>query len=437
MIWPQPSRGHRFCWFRYKDAATVELSAEGETVKGTLANGQLTLDQGEGATLTFEKKDWVRFDEVPVISGYGVASGNTSVAVAIDPRALGVVMVSRRSFLLGSAGAGAVLVVGSPAAQAKVYGKYDVPDYLLGLYESNKSKIGLPKSGVKSVDGGKKQSFANGDMYHGSKGAGFVTGKIKSAYDKAGGPAKLGLPIGLESKSSKYKSYTQKFTKGRIFYSSKDGAKVVPSSKTVRMKGCKNFRDVSGEGSGIRVTGGYMKRGAVYRSNKLTKATSMDKFIIQTLGIGTMMRISPSSTPSISGVKSVHYNIKNPPSKVSGEKHAMYRQYITSKNNRKSVGKALKLIATSDKPVVFQCLRGWDRSGWVSAVIQGVLGASQADITAEFLKSNKYYGNGVRKDFMDVAVAQMKSSYGSYEKYALACGVDAATIKALRNKLTV
>lgn len=40
-----------------KDAATVELIAEGETIKGTLDNGKLTLDQGEDATLTFEKKE--------------------------------------------------------------------------------------------------------------------------------------------------------------------------------------------------------------------------------------------------------------------------------------------------------------------------------------------------------------------------------------------
>lgn len=40
-----------------KDATNVALSVEGESVQGTLADGKLTLDQGEGSTLTFEKRE--------------------------------------------------------------------------------------------------------------------------------------------------------------------------------------------------------------------------------------------------------------------------------------------------------------------------------------------------------------------------------------------
>ena len=346
-------------------------------------------------------------------------------------------MLNRRSLIMGAAGTAAALFASSPKAQAKVYGKYDVPSELLGLYEANRSKIGLPTSSAKSVTGGIKQSFEKGDMYHGSgAGASFVTSKIKSAYDKAGGPGALGLPIGMETSSSKYKASTQKFTKGQIWYSSKHGTKVVPKSKTVRLKKCKNFRDVAGEGSGIRVSGGNMKRGVVYRTNKLESANSLDKFIIQTLGVGTMVALSPSSTGSISGVGKVKYSIKNPISKTLAEKKAMYRQYVTRASNRTSVGKVIKLILKG-KPIVFQCKRGWDRTGWVAAVIQGLLGASSADIMHEFMKSNSYYGNGVRQDYLDAAVSQMKSSYGSYEKYVLACGVTSAEIKELRKRLTV
>ncbi len=347
-------------------------------------------------------------------------------------------MLNRRSLIIGVAGAAATAFVSSPNAQAKVYGKYDVPRELLGLYEANKSKIGTPSSAVKKVTGGIKQSFTKGDMYYSSaQGASFVKGKVKAAYDKAGGASTLGLPVGLESVSKKYSSTTQKFAKGRIWHSTKDGTKVVAKTKTVRLKGAPNFRDVAGEGSGIKVSGGTMKRGVVYRSNSLESATDMDKHIVATIGITTLVRISPSKTASVSGVESVQYNIKNPSSKTLAEKQQMYRQYVTNEKNRKSVGKVLKLIASGNKPIVFQCKRGWDRTGWVAAVIQGLLGASSADIMAEFLKSNKYYGNGVRSDYMTAALNQMKASYGSYEKYALACGVDKKTIAQLRKKLTV
>ncbi len=342
-------------------------------------------------------------------------------------------MLNRRSLITGAAGAAAAIFVSTPTATAATY---DVGDELLGLYEANKSKIGAPTSNAKAVTGGIKQSFTKGDMYYSSaQGASFVTGKIKTAYDNAG-LSTLGLPVGLELTSSKYSSTTQEFAKGRIWYSSKHGTKVVTNAHTVRMKGCKNFRDVAGEGSGIKVSGGNMKRGVVYRSNKLESANSMDKFIVQTLGISTMVRVSPSKSASISGVASVRYNIKNPSSKTLAEKQRMYRQYVTSSSNRTSVGKVLKLIAKGN-PIVFQCKRGWDRTGWVAAVIQGLLGASSSDIMAEFLKSNSYYGNGVRREYLDAGVSQLKSSYGTYESYVRACGVDSATIKQLREMLIV
>ena len=56
---------------------------------------------------------------------------------------------------------------------------------------------------------------------------------------------------------------------------------------------------------------------------------------------------------------------------------------------------------------------------------------------AEFLKSNSYYGNGVRREYLDAGVSQLKSSYGTYESYVRACGVDSATIKQLRERLIV
>ena len=344
-------------------------------------------------------------------------------------------LITRRSMMAGVAGAAFVSVVASPVAEADVYGGHDVTGKILDLWLPNRSLVGLPISDVIPVTGGQLQRFANADIYYSSAaGASIITGKIKTAYDGAKGPSALGLPIGVEAVSSTYSSRSQACLAGRIWYSSSDGAKAVPASKTVRLKGAKNFRDVAGEGSGIAVDGGRMRRNMVYRSSALGSISKMDKYILQTLGIKTIIALSPASPPTISGIARVRYGISNPSSSTLAEKQRMYRGYVTNSSNRSSVGKALKLIAQG-QPVVFQCLRGWDRSGWVAAVLQDLLGASSSDIRAEFLKSNSYNGPGVRREYLDAALSQMKSQYGTVEKYVSACGVDSATRAALRKKL--
>ncbi len=344
-------------------------------------------------------------------------------------------MITRRLLITGMAGAAVAAAVRGPEAQAQVFGSYDVPAELLALYVPNQAWVGLPLADVGSVSGGLKQRFSSADMYYSSSlGASIVTGKIKTAYDGYG-PSKLGLPIDVEVVSGTYSSRTQGFDEGRIWYSSSDGTKVVPDSKTVRLKGAPNFRDVAGEGDGISVDGGRMRRNLVYRSSKLSGATKMDKFILKTLGIGTMVALSPSSTGTISGIDKVRYSITNPSSSTLAQKQAMYRQYVTNSSNRSSVGKALKLIADSNKPVVFQCLRGWDRSGWVAAVLQGLLGASSSTIMTEFLKSNSYNGPGVRREYLDAALGTMRSNYSSFKGYVSACGVSSSAISKLKDKL--
>lgn len=347
-------------------------------------------------------------------------------------------LITRRSMVAGVAGAAFVSIVSSPAAEAQLVGVYEVSGQILELWLQNKALLGLPTSAEFGVTGGRKQRFANGDMYYsGAAKASIITGKIKSTYDGAKGPDGLGLPIGLESVSSTYSSRSQACMSGRVWYSSSDGGKAVPTAKTVRLKGAKNFRDVAGEGSGIAVDGGRMRRNMVYRSSALGSISKMDKYILQTLGIKTIIALSPASPPTISGIARVRYGISNPSSSTLAEKQRMYRGYVTNSSNRSSVGKTLRYIAQNDQPVVFQCLRGWDRSGWVAAVLQDLLGASSSDIRAEFLKSNSYNGPGVRREYLDAALSQMKSQYGTVEKYVSACGVDSATRAALRKKLIV
>ncbi|MGB7963936.1 MAG: tyrosine-protein phosphatase [Propionicimonas sp.] len=345
-------------------------------------------------------------------------------------------LITRRSMLVGIAGAAFASVLSHPEAEAKMFGAYDVSDQILELWLLNQAAVGLPTSAEYAVSGGRKQRFANADMYYSpAAGASIIFGKIKSTFDAANGAAALGLPLGKESSSSTYSARSQACLSGRVWWSASDGGKAVPAGKTVRLKGAKNFRDVAGEGSGIAVAGGRMRRNMVFRSSGLGAISKMDRYILQTLGVRTTIALSGATLPSIPGISRVRYGIVNGSARTLAEKQRMYRNYVANSANRKSVGNALNLIADTDKPVVFQCLKGWDRSGWVAAVLQDVLGASSSDIRAEFLKSNQYNGPGVKREYLDAALGEMKSRYGSVERYVSACGVDSAARSMLRKKL--
>ena len=165
-------------------------------------------------------------------------------------------------------------------------------------------------------------------------------------------------------------------------------------TKTVRLSGAPNFRDIAGEGSGIAVTGGRMKRGIAYRSSTTSSITRMDKFILQTLDVGTLVALSPSSVANVTGIDRARYQLNNPSSQTLAEKKRMYAQYVSSAANRASIGKAIQFLAGSDEAVVFQCLRGWDRTGGFAAVIPGLLGASSSTIMSEFLDVYKRQAGG-------------------------------------------
>ena len=346
--------------------------------------------------------------------------------------------ISRRSMLTGIAGAAFASIVSSPTAEATVFGTRDVSNRILELWLPHRTRVGLPTTREYAVAGGRKQRFANAHMYY-SKGSGasIVSGKIKSTFEAAGGYRGLGLPIALEKSSRTYGAYTQGFSAGRVWWSSADGGKAVPAAKTVTLMGAKNFRDVAGEGAGIAVRGGRMRRHVVYRSSALGSTSKMDRYILQTLGVETIIALSSADPPSISGIGWVRYPVKNLSASTLAEKQRMYRAYVTNADNRASLGKALTLISKADEPVVFQCLRGWDRTGWLAAVLQALLGASSSTIRTEYLKSNQYLGSSLRREYLDAAWNEMVSRYGTVERYVAACGVSSATVSRLRKELIV
>ena len=261
-------------------------------------------------------------------------------------------------------------------------------------------------------------------------GDGYVMkGAILRTYLAGGGEAALGLPIGVEAKSSTYSAYYQRTVGGRVWWSRADGGKAVPDALTVRLKGArKNFRDVAGEDADALP----MRRGVVYRSADLDTTSAMDRYILQTLGVTTDVMLNGGSDPTISGITKVSAYMK------AGSGDGRYEAFVTSSTNRAAMKKALTAIANSKGAVVIHCAAGKDRTGWLSAVLQMLAGVPLDQITREYLKSGwKTYGaQDVREVWLHRAVVKMHDRYDGIEGYLLdGMGLSQATVDKLAAKL--
>lgn len=311
----------------------------------------------------------------------------------------------------------------SSLAVAIPVGDFAVEDPFETSWMANQAKIGDPKTNSYV-----KQEFANGDMYYDeTTEVGFVQGRIRSTLNSKG-VSTLGLPIGFEKKYSTF-GVSQKTAKGRIYYSASDGSRTSLDTKTISMIGVSNFRDAAGNGRGIQIDGGYMKREQLYRSGKLIGMTGGDKTIALTLKWVTIIDFRSSSKasaypdPSIPGVDRFHYPIPG---------DSDYPKYVTSSARREAFRKALVKVAEADGAVDFHCTAGRDRTGWAVAIIHYLLGASDATVMTEYMKSP-----GASAAKMRAGVSQVMTSYGSMDNYIRnGIGLTQDDIDALKSKFT-
>jgi protein-tyrosine phosphatase len=70
---------------------------------------------------------------------------------------------------------------------------------------------------------------------------------------------------------------------------------------------------------------------------------------------------------------------------------AIYRWMVTDPGARASFGAAVRSLAEVDgAPLLYHCSAGKDRTGWLSAVVLGILGVDRDTIMADYLATNDY-----------------------------------------------
>lgn len=357
-------------------------------------------------------------------------------------------MLTRRDVLSLSATAVAGGLFGwtsAPAAHAttvRVNG-YVVGGSIYDLWWPNRAVVGKPISNEYRVTGGTKQRFYSAWMYTSPWGASIIRGKIRTTFANAGGIAALGIPIGVQKRTSAYASYHQRCVAGQVWWSSADGGKAVPAAKTVRLRGARNFRDAAGTGAGIAVAGGRMRRGVLYRSNKLHNLSSMDCSILLDLGVTGILDLRTNavvaSTPdrTIPGISWRQIDVVG--ATTSSDSYDYYRDFVTSGYRRSRIAEAIAAIAWANAPTLVHCTYGKDRTGWVVAMIQFALGADEATVLNQWLKSNTYLGTStLTSGILNAGLAEAKARYGSIEGYlTTGLGLTAETRAALRARLVV
>jgi len=250
-----------------------------------------------------------------------------------------------------------------------------------------------------------------------------------------------------------------------------------PPAVPLRLSSITNFRDVAG--AGIALPGGkHMATGVVYRSATLMGLSVKDAKALRKAGVGEVIDLrtdyvaAHSPDPAIKGVThhvvnifavtrttSVRYRTV---AAAQAHMRQMNVDFVDVAAQRRKIAKALTLIAAADGPILFHCTEGKDRSGWVSALLQLTAGASHAEVTAEYLKSNEFRAElidaayraklkssgrtaaqveqalmKVRSDYLGAGLDELKARYGDINGYlSKGLGLSAATVQRLRDRLT-
>lgn len=253
-----------------------------------------------------------------------------------------------------------------------------------------------------------------------------------------------------------------------------------PIPDTPRLASVDNFRDVAGNSDAAvyKTSGGQvLRRAQIYRSNNLSKLSDADKATLEALGVATVYDLrtpdeitkAPDKLPK--GVNYVKVNILDvdnivPPSLVSAADsiawmESLNRGFITAASERQQIALMIKNLATTAGVQLYHCSAGKDRAGWISAMLQTLLGVSSNVIMQDYLLTNTYsatsiaatynslktgYGQsyadaympllGVQESFLKASFDQITLSFGTMEAYITdGLKIDSATRTALRNKM--
>ncbi|TWH41656.1 protein-tyrosine phosphatase [Rhodococcus rhodochrous J38] len=248
-----------------------------------------------------------------------------------------------------------------------------------------------------------------------------------------------------------------------------------------------NLRDIGGCRSSF---GGVVRTGVVFRSTDLSRLTDTDIETLDALSIATVFDLRtleeqqacPDRVPD--GARHLGLDVladreggsiaaalpqlvSNPElvSQILGDGRATdylrqsYRDFVTLPSAVASYRTLADTVAHGDVPGLVHCSAGKDRTGWAAASLLLFAGADQEAVFTDYLRTNDellphfddFFARfaslggdpdlitpllGVRREYLEVAIDEALSRYGTIEQYfAAGLGLDDDTLQALRTRL--
>ncbi len=236
--------------------------------------------------------------------------------------------------------------------------------------------------------------------------------------------------------------------------------------------GASNFRDLGGY---LTSGGGVTRWGQVYRSDTLHELTEADVDILREIGLASVIDLRTAIELERSGrgllghepVAFLHVSVlqieggesiarPSPPEDDPGERYLWYLEV-----GREALAQALITVAdASNRPLVFHCAAGKDRTGVLAALILDILGvehptivddyvitASRLELILERLSRDPVWGGSAPKippgrvtadaATMERFLELLDERHGGARAWAQAAGVPAASLDAMAAQLVV
>ncbi|MGW4895619.1 tyrosine-protein phosphatase [Kitasatospora sp. NPDC004240] len=221
--------------------------------------------------------------------------------------------------------------------------------------------------------------------------------------------------------------------------------------------GVRNFRDAGGIGT--------LRRGVLYRSGSFHTLTPEGAQRLKDLGLRTVIDLRSSAELELwpdlrHGLDHETLHLPTLPADREDvdrpwpEDQISLYPFMAETAGPSITAVIRRLAAPGALPVVVHCAVGKDRTGLTIAVLQSLLGASDADVTADFLLSNAGLGlldgptpyldeTGTERISRPIAAPLLASSltwirthHGSLEAYLHTHGTTEADLTALRANLS-
>ena len=221
----------------------------------------------------------------------------------------------------------------------------------------------------------------------------------------------------------------------------------------IALDGATNFRDLGGY---LGLRGREVRWRRIFRSDHLGNLTAGDIRLLERLGVTRVCDFrgmdERSGTACALPAAEVH-SLAIEPTVVQGIRDLVdaghrltaadtvslmqdtYRAFVRANTER--FGSLFDLLLTDDRPLVFHCTAGKDRTGFAAALLLMALGVSRESVVQDYLLSNVHYRLPpsvrsaqahlpaeamevlwkVRPDFLDSAFSVIDADYGGVETY--------------------